>query len=117
MMKPALSLLLGLFALTACQHTQADVPAVLADDSEATRFALKQSLMEALSDNSIRFGASDPAISDTFSILPMPLSPEDDRSLASPTLYKLVLRGATCLAVRQEDGTEFELPDVPCRAL
>jgi len=117
MMKRALSSLLGLFALTACQHTQADAPAVLADKSEATRLALKQSLMAALSDTSIRFGASDPAVSDTFSILPMPLAPEDDRSIASPTLYKLVLRGATCLAVRQDDGAEFELPNVPCRAL
>lgn len=98
----------------ACQMSEDPIPAVLADDDEATLTALKSVLSDAVGRAGIRLGAGDPTAVSTVSVLPRrPVAP-NDRSPAMPELFDLVLRGDTCYAVHRETGAAHELQGISC---
>ena len=103
--------------LGACQHASGSVPAVLEDSSEETMTAVKAALSETIGRANIEFGVGDPTKTALIAVLPPPLTPHEDRSPATPTVFDLVLRDGICFAVNAETGVETELAGVPCRPL
>ncbi|MEO0608278.1 MAG: hypothetical protein AAFY82_08595 [Pseudomonadota bacterium] len=106
---------IAVLALGACQHGPNPVDAVIADDTPETMAALKAGLGQAMGRTYIELGATDPTQRPMVSVLPLPLSPADDRSLERPTLFDLVLEDGVCLAINRETAQETPLPGVPCR--
>lgn len=105
----------AVFTLGACQHGSIPVDAVIADETPETIAALKAGLGQAMGRTYIELGASDPTQQSTVSVLPLPLSSSDDRSLERPTLFDLVLADGVCVAINRETAEETPLPGVPCR--
>jgi len=103
--------------LGACQHTDAPIPAVLADGSDETMAALKGHLADAMGTSRIELGAGDPTQTPSVSVLPPPLTDLETRSPATPTLFNLMMVGDTCYAVREGSDERIELTGVACRAL
>ena len=108
---------IAMLTLTACQHASGQMPAILTDDSPETMAALKAGLGEAMGRTYIEIGASDPTKQSTVSVLPLPLSATDDRSVERPTLFDLVLEDGICYAIKRETSEKTPLPNVPCRPL
>lgn len=104
-----------ILTLGACQHASERVDAMLADGEPETVDALKAGLGEAMGRTFIELGASDPTEQSVVSVLPLPLSDADDRSLERPTLFDLVLDDGVCVAINRETGQETRLTNVPCR--
>ena len=105
------------FAISACQHNQGAVPAVLADDSTESLSALKAGLATALNRAHIELGAGDPTTVSSVSVLPPRPTDLETRSPAMPDLFNLFIQNGRCYAVRDGSEAELALPDVPCRAL
>lgn len=103
--------------VSACQHNQGSVPAVLADDSAETLSALKSGLGTALNRAQIELGAGDPTSVSRVSVLPPRPTDLETRSPAMPEMFNLFIHNGRCYAVRDGTETELPLPDVPCRAL
>lgn len=108
---------ISFLSLCACQNGITQTEAILADASPETIEALKASLGEAMGRSMIELGASDPTQQSSVSVLPLPLSQRDDRSLERPTTFDLVLIESVCYAINRDTGRETRLADVPCRAL
>lgn len=100
-----------------CQHTPHDAPAVLTDASETNISALKSALSSTLDRATIELGAGDPTVDPRIAVLPPPLSEHEDRSPARPTMFDLVIRDGTCIAIQSDTQVETSLPGVTCRAL
>jgi len=101
----------------ACQSTAAPRPAVLASgDSEALQ-QLKEGLARAMGRGRVELGPSDPTKTPGFTVLPPPPVPQEDRSLASPTAFRLETAGDRCFAVREDTGERYVLDGVACRPL
>lgn len=100
--------------LGACQSMAA--PAVLASNDAASVDRLKAALGKAMGRTRIDLGPGDPAQTSTISVLPLPLAPPDDRSLAVPTIFRLEIQGGACVLVREDNGARYPAEGVDCRA-
>jgi hypothetical protein len=98
----------------ACKTTAA--PAVLTQADDATMGRLKAALAKAMGQAEVQLGPGDPTQSSVVSVLPLPPGPLEDRSLAKPTTFHLVIEDGACLLVRAETGERIKLEGVTCRA-
>lgn len=103
-------------SLSACQTGGAPTPATLAAADPQTIAVVKQTLAMALDRARIELGPGDPTKTPSLSVLPPPLSSGEDRSMARPTHFDIVLKGARCFIVRRETGREYALDGVSCTA-
>lgn len=112
---------LGLAAglmIAACASSATDAPAVLVSADDDTLLAVAAAIAEARGTARVEFGAGDPTETASLAVLPARPGPKEDRSLAAPTIYDIVLRGETCLLIEKATGTEIILPEpVSCRPL
>jgi len=104
-------------AISACQHNQNAVPAILADDSAETLDALKTSLAAAMDRAQIELGAGDPTAVPSVSVLPPRPTDFETRSPAMPVVFNLFVQNGRCYAVRDGSDSEIALPNVMCRPL
>lgn len=105
----------ALAASAACATPAVERKATLVRADEATMQALRAGLARALGRGQVALGPGDLTQISDVSVLPPPLGPNETRSLATPTVFTLVLRGGRCLAVRAETGAAYPLPGVRCR--
>lgn len=104
--------------VAACASSASQTPAVLVSADEETMLAVAAAIAEARGVGRVEFGAGDPTATASLAVLPPRPGPKEDRSLATPTVYDIVLRGETCLLVDKETGAEISLPaPVACRPL
>ncbi|GAB4517175.1 MAG: hypothetical protein Kow00133_01450 [Amphiplicatus sp.] len=110
---------LGALLMSACQSNGEGEgrPAVLASADAETMAQVKSALAEAMGVAKIELGAGDPAKVSTLSVLPPRPTPHEDRSLARPTQFDIVLKEGRCFAVRRNTGEAHELEGVSCRPL
>lgn len=101
--------------LAACQSNVVSTPAVLAIADEPALAEVRSVLARALNEASVEIGPGDLTKTSTVSALPHRLNPNEDRSLAKPAQFDLVIRGGECLLVRRETGEEFALRGVACK--
>ncbi len=100
----------------ACQSSsQTAMPAVLSSGDAETLAQVKAVLSDALGRARINFGAGDPTQQPQISVLPPPITPPEQRSLARPEIFDLVLIGELCYAVRRTTGDRFVLEGVSCQ--
>lgn len=112
------STLFGLMAaasLGACQSNGAATPAVLETADELTMAEVKAALARAMNDASVEIGPGDLTQTSTISALPPRLNPNEDRSLAAPTQFDLMIRDGACFLVRRDTDEEFALANVACK--
>jgi hypothetical protein len=113
----AAAILVSVVLAGACQSTaQAATPAVLARADEATMARLEAALAKAMGRSPVELGPGDLTQSSIISVLPLPPSPLEDRSLARPTRFRLEIEGGACVAVRDDTGARVALDGVECRA-
>ena len=98
-----------------CQSMAAPAPAVLARADAATMERLKASLAKAVGRAPIELGPGDPTQSPQITVLPRPPSPQEDRSLAKPTNFRLEVEAKSCSLVREDTGARTLLDGVECR--
>ncbi len=98
-----------------CETVAPQTPAVLASADAETLDRVKSVLAGAMGRANIELGPGDPTRNSTISVLPPPLSPHEDRSMAAPVLFDIMISGESCHAVRRDTGEAFPLP-VACRA-
>jgi hypothetical protein len=101
-------------ALGACQSMSA--PAVLTSGDPAALDRLKAALGKAMGRTRIDLGPGDPTQTSTISILPLQLIPQDDRSLARPTIFRLEIENGACILIREDTGQRYPADGVDCRA-
>lgn len=101
-------------ALGACQSMAA--PAVLTKADPPAMERLKATLAKAMGRPSIELGPGDPTQNSVISVLPRPLAPQEDRSLAKPTIFRLEIEGGACVLVREDTAARIPLDGVECRA-
>lgn len=106
----------GSILLVACETNAAPTPAVLASADDETMEVVSAVLAQALERASITLGAGDPTRESVIAVLPPPPGPNEDRSLATPDYFDLMLKGNDCFVVRRDSGEEYPLTDIPCRA-
>jgi hypothetical protein len=111
------SFLSGVLALAACKSMAGPVPAVLASNDPATMERLKAALAEATGQARVELGPGDPTQTSTLSVLPRPPGPLEDRSLVTPTIFRLEIEGGDCFVVREDGGARARLEGVDCRAV
>ncbi len=99
----------------ACQTVAPNAPATLANADKATLVQVKSVLAEAMDRATIELGPGDLSKTSAISVLPPPLAAREDRSLAAPVIFDIVMSGAECYAIRRDTGEAFAL-GVPCRA-
>ncbi|MBB5519387.1 hypothetical protein [Amphiplicatus metriothermophilus] len=92
-------------------------PAALAAADAETMARAKAALAEAMGVAKVELGPGDPTKMSTLAVLPPRPTAHEDRSLARPTVFDIVLKDGRCFAVRRETGEAYELKDVSCRAL
>jgi hypothetical protein len=102
-------------ALAGCQSVGGPVPAVLSSSDAATIDRLKTALASAMGRAQVELGPGDPTQSPTVSVLPRPVGPPDDRSLAVPTVFRLEIEGGECFVVREENGARTRIDGAQCR--
>jgi len=107
--------MMGAAALGACQSSAAAAPAVLETADARTIAELKSVLARAMNDASVDIGPGDLTQTSTISALPPRLNPIEDRSLAAPTQFDLMIRGGDCFLVRRDTNEEFALNGVACK--
>jgi hypothetical protein len=98
----------------ACQSMAA--PAVLTRADPPAMERLKAALAKAMGRTYIELGPGDPTQTSVISVLPLPLAPQEDRSLARPTIFRLEIEGSACILVREETSARIPLDGVECRA-
>ena len=98
----------------ACQSMAA--PAVLTRADPPAMERLKATLAKAMGRASIELGPGDPTQTSVISVLPPPLTPQEDRSRARPTIFRLEIEGANCVLVREDNAERIRLDGVECRA-
>ncbi|WOI54358.1 hypothetical protein [Parvularcula sp. LCG005] len=96
----------------ACQSTAAG-PAVF-ENEKATEDALVI-LREALGRNTLELGTPLPTDEPVLVVLPPPPSPLNDRSVARPDVYDIVLDAGVCTLRPRQDGAPIDLDGVACR--
>jgi len=88
----------------------------LAKADAATMATVKETIADAMGRHDINFGPGDPTKQSTFSVLPRAPGAYDDRSLAQPTYFDLVMDGqGACFLKRRDTGETFALEGVKCR--
>jgi hypothetical protein len=113
----------AVLAASACQIAGPPVtkPAVLVRTDAATMDRLKAALAKAMGRAHVELGAGDPTQSPELSILPRPLGPYEDRSLARPTIFRLEIEGSSCFVARQGEAgassARERVDGVECRAV
>jgi len=114
--RPA-AILAALLASGGCRvlTAPAPVPAVVVQADAATMQRLKAALATAMGRAQVELGPGDLMKSSMISVLPRPLGPQEDRSLAMPTLFRLEVQGATCSLFREDTGARQALDGVACR--
>jgi hypothetical protein len=90
-------------------------PAVLATADAATMDRLKAALASAMGRAQVELGPGDPTRSPEVSVLPRPPGPQEDRSLAVPTIFRLEMKGDVCFVVRADGGVRERIEGVECR--
>lgn len=90
-------------------------PAVLATADAATMDRLKVALARAMGRAQVELGPGDPTRSPEVSVLPRPPGPQEDRSLARPTIFRLEMTGDACFIVREDGGVRERIEGVECR--
>ncbi len=105
-----------LLAATAAACQSMSVPAVMTRADPPAMESLKAALAKAMGRTPIDLGPGDPTQTSVISVLPLPLSPYEDRSLARPTTFRLELEDGACVLVRENDGARALLDGVQCRA-
>lgn len=113
----AVSMLASLLAAGACQTPAASTPAALTATDAETMAVLKATLADAMGRAQIDLGPEDLTAMSSISVLPPPAGPAEDRSLARPTQFDLMMKADTCYAVRRDTGEEYALTGVSCRPL
>ena len=102
--------------LAACQHAPADMkPAALVSTDADTLAAVSSVLAEAVGRAQVTLGPLDPDAASILSVLPPAPSPAEDRSLARPVLFDVMVRDGACYAVARDTGTPYLLDGVDCR--
>lgn len=102
-------------SVTGCQSAVVSTPAVLAIADEPTLAEVRAVLARAMNDAGVEIGPGDLTKTSTVIALPKRLNPNEDRSLARPTQFDLVIQGDRCALVRRETGEEFVLNGVACK--
>ncbi len=104
--------------LPACQsagETGPVAPAVLVSADAATMAKVKAVLADAVGRATIELGPEDPTQSSTLSVLPPRPSSLEDRSLAAPVQFDLMIQDGNCYAVRRATSAMLRLDGVSCR--
>jgi hypothetical protein len=117
MVKQSTLLIAAALGLGACQHGSDATPAVLEERSDKTMAAVKSALTETVGRVNFEFGVGDPTKTAQIIVLPPPLSPQEDRSPVSPTVFDLVMKDGVCYAIHPDTRAEIELVGVSCRPL
>ena len=113
--KVSVAIILSATLAGACQSTAQPAPAVLTQADDATLARLKAALAKAMGRSPIELGPGDPTQTPVISVLPLPLSPLEDRSLARPTIIRLEIEGQTCVLVREDNGARTVVEGVSCK--
>jgi hypothetical protein len=110
----AVAALLPATVLGACQSVA--VPAVLTTADPPAMERLKAALAKALGRASVELGPGDPTQTPLISVLPPPPGPQEDRSPARPTIFRLEIEGSACVLVREDNAARIPLDGVECKA-
>jgi hypothetical protein len=110
----ALSALVFAMFITSCATQQPQMAASLVMADAATANNVREVLAQAVGRTNIQLGPEDLATSTTISVLPLPLTNHDGRSLAMPTLFDIVVEGSQCLLVAREGGQRYPLTRSIC---
>ena len=110
--KLALSFILVFAA--ACQTTGATEDAVLASSDSDTIAVLQSTLAAAMNVASVQLGPEDPTQTSMISVLPPRPGPQEDRSLAQPTQFRIILKNGRCHVMRVDTGAMYELVGIRC---
>lgn len=109
------AILLGAVFAGCCQTIAEAQPAVLARADDVTMTRLKAALAKEMGRSPIELGPGDPTQTSTLSVLPLPPSALEDRSLAKPTIFRLEIADDACTLVREDTGARIPLDGVDCR--
>lgn len=112
-----MAILSGVIILSACQTPGSPSPAVLENSNEDNLAALRKGLAKAMGRANVALGPDDPTRNSSITVLPPPPGPSEDRSLAMPTYFDLMLVNNECVLAARESGDHFPLPGVACRKL
>ena len=99
-----------------CSQSVQAAPAVLARADDDAMGKVKAALAKEMGRSGIQLGPGDPTQSSTISVLPLPPGPLEDRSLATPTIFRLEIEGGACVLIREDNGARIKLEGVECRA-
>ncbi len=110
-------MLAGAAILAGCQTHNAPEPAVLESVDDATMSALHAALADAMGRARVELGPGDLTTDSIITVLPPPLAPQEDRSLAKPTYFDLMKANGGCILANRETGAEYPLKGVSCRRL
>ncbi len=111
------ALIAGGALMASCQTPNAPAAAVLENADHGTMAALHAALASAVGRAQVEIGPGDLTQSSTIAVLPPPLGPGEDRSLATPDYFDLMWVDGKCVLVAQETGAQFALDGVSCRKL
>ncbi|MEZ5920657.1 MAG: hypothetical protein R3C60_04810 [Parvularculaceae bacterium] len=90
--------------------------ATLRTADTTTMTTVKETIADALGRRDIAFGPGDLTKESTISVLPRAPGPYDDRSLAQPTYFDLMIGdNGACFLKRRNTGETFALEGVKCR--
>ena len=112
-----ISMVMSAALLSACQTPGAPSPAVLENADDDTMAALHARLASATGRASVTLGPGDLTQSSTISVLPPALGPNEDRSVATPTYFDLMMVDNKCVLVARATGARHPLDGVACRKL
>ena len=76
---------------------------------------VKAALAKAMGRAHVELGPGDPTRSPEISVLPRPPGPQEDRSLAKPTIFRLEIEGGSCFVARTDTGARERVEGVECR--
>ncbi len=110
-------LLTGAATVIACQSHSAPSPAVLVDADDDAMTVLNATLADAMGRANVELGPGDLAANSEITVLPPPVGPGEDRSLATPTYFDLMLVGDRCVVVHRDTAARYALDGVSCRPL
>lgn len=109
--------IMGAALLSACQTPGAPSPAALESADDDTMAALYAGLANAMGRASVTLGPGDFTQASTIAVLPPALGPGEDRSVATPTYFDLMMVDNECVLVAHDTGARYPLDGVACRKL
>jgi hypothetical protein len=80
----------------------------------ATTAAITNTLRLAMGRPNITLGARDSDFDSTVTVLPPPLGPHENRSLAVPEIFDVKKRNNNCYLVNRATGVSYALDKVTC---